>query len=182
MYEQKPCGSCHFRSLDRNHVGQISSPLETFWSLHDLCFSSCWAVCSSAQKSRRHHISSLFEINPPFMFVSQQTAVCLQSHPQFITQHSRYRSWFSPKLCNSSVVGADQDWIHVHSFFVTGPRSVWRGGLGPVVLVCNQLWLLCSHRHKRSAPKRQNELDSAELKEAGVKTPSNSRHASDWTL
>ncbi len=94
-------------SLVRN-VGHIPSPsviCQTFWTLHDLyVFSSCWALCSSAQKSRWHRLCSRSTVDS-YLCHGKLLALCLQSHPQPI-MHSRavYRGWFNLKCAIRSFV------------------------------------------------------------------------------
>ncbi len=84
-------------SLVRSHSSQIPSPsavCQTIWTLPDLYVSSsCWAVCSSAQKSRS---CSMWTLD---FCLTRQTAVCLLSSPRLIMHSTAgYRSWFSPNM------------------------------------------------------------------------------------
>ncbi len=62
-----------------------------------------WKQNSTLERTSRQRISSLLQVNHQFMFVSQQIAVCLWSCPQPVMHSTAgYRSWFSPKMSNSS--------------------------------------------------------------------------------
>ncbi len=103
-----------FCSLVRNHVGHIPSPsavCSTFWTFHVLYFFFL-AVGLSAQKSRGQCISPTSQVNPPVMFMSQQTASCLQSRTQPIMHMAAgYGSWHSPKMHNCFQAWAAWDQI-----------------------------------------------------------------------
>ncbi len=90
--------------INKSHVGPLipfigqkwsrSNPLSfnrllKIWALHNAyVFSSCWAVWSSAQKSRSQSISSLLPVNPP------STQNILQSCRLDLQENLTEEEWF----------------------------------------------------------------------------------------
>ncbi len=112
------------------------------------CKQTIW---SSTQKSRGQRVSSLLQVNPRFMFVSQQTVrCCLQSRSQPITRSTAgYRNWYVVQKCAMFLklgqikVGSCSNEPY-QSSFVTRLGPLLGAFLGLVVLVRTRVWLLFS--------------------------------------
>ncbi len=107
--------SCH--SLHSSEITSVKSPLLQSFAKHfELCmicmlgFFLTVGLCGHLAKNQEGNV--LHPRSMPTLHSclchNKLPAVCLQSRPP-PTVHSTagYRSWFSPKMCNSSVVGVD---------------------------------------------------------------------------
>ncbi len=110
----------------------------------------CVYVYGCLPKNQEGNISSLLQVNPPYMFVSQQTAVCLQSRrqPRMLTTGAD----LVQKCSVLAKIGVDQDHKQIISelifFWTETTSSNWCQSR---YFGCARVLLLCSYVPKQTA-------------------------------
>ncbi len=160
----KAPGELSITSVRSPHLQPFAEHFELF--LICLCFLSVglFARLQQHKDGNIFHLCSRSTI--VFMFVSQQTPVCLRSHPQSVMHSTAsYGSWFSPKMCNSSSNLGSSRSDHVYTKKEPcHSRSSCFGPQPTLITVLTPTQTNCTK--KENEPK----FDLTELN-SGVKTP-----------